>query len=872
MPGRVGVLPVQFEPLTTLGTIPANDAALMDELFKRPGRLGIPRIVISQHYPPWLPTIDHDFAIALFAWEESLIPANLIRSLNKFTGVMAASAMVAKALVDSGLRVPLRITGLAIELGAFLRIGDERLANAAHGITPRAPMVFLHISSCFPRKGVDLLLAAWARAFTSADPVRLVIKGFHNEHNQTAEQIATLSLSDDTLAPIELINEELSAFQLADLYRDADCMVLPTRGEGFNMVAAEAMAANLPLIVTGHGGHMDFVDARSARLLDFTFRPSRSHVTSAHSFWVEPSLGDLTLALREALDDHLAGGSQALERSSAARAIARRQFDTRAWAERTIDACAGLIQTRSTPAARIAWLSSWGIRCGIAEYSRFLLDHRPLRGLAKVPELIVLCDIRTGFMPSIPKIHGGRVVPAWHVASGSIARQISGELLRSEPQMLVIQHQPGLISWLDLVEIIDLTRVICIKTVVTLHSTASIALIETALRASVLLGLAAVERVVVHSLHDLETLRRFGIIQNVALIPHGAGVTDITARRPTRNLTASPIIGCYGFFLPHKGIATLIAAFAQILETWPSATLRLVNAEYPSPLSAIERSTCQTLARQLAIYESIEWEQDYLADTDAIALLAGCDLIVMPYGATPESASGAVRLALASGVPVAVSMSPIFDDLGGSVHRVDATTASSLGDAITGLLDNDAKRLSVVAAAEQWLREHDWNVVSGQLFGMIEGIHQQPSSFGRQWPMVFAADSPLLFSVVGLMQGKSRWFNGISEGYGVSGPYMRLSPGQYTVEFAFDKLSGLSGSARFEVAMNGGLDPIASRAVDFGHEACNHHRIRLEFSIDAAALDVEFRVFCDIGFRAKFIDITVDVDQPERYISEGIDL
>ena len=47
----------------------------------------------------------------------------------------------------------------------------------------RSGFTFLHISSAFPRKGVDVLLRAYFAAFTGSDDVDLVLKTFPNPHN-----------------------------------------------------------------------------------------------------------------------------------------------------------------------------------------------------------------------------------------------------------------------------------------------------------------------------------------------------------------------------------------------------------------------------------------------------------------------------------------------------------------------------------------------------------------------------------------------------------------------------------------------------------------------------------------------------------------
>src|SRR5262249_20152043 len=163
----------------------------------------------------------------------------------------APARSVEKALADSGVRIPIGTIGQPTQSLAYYVNTPRVLRRADQGT-----MTFLHISSCFPRKGVDVLLRAWQRAFRKYDSVRLIIKTFPNPHNTIESDVSILRVSDKESATIEVINQDLNEAEMLDLFKQADAMVLPTRGEGFNLPALEAMLAGVPLIVTGHGGHM----------------------------------------------------------------------------------------------------------------------------------------------------------------------------------------------------------------------------------------------------------------------------------------------------------------------------------------------------------------------------------------------------------------------------------------------------------------------------------------------------------------------------------------------------------------------------------------------------------------------------------------
>src|SRR5262249_32982896 len=144
--------------------------------------------------------------------------------------------------------------------------------------------------------------------------------------------------------------------------------------EGFNIPAAEAMVAGLPLIVTGFGGHVDFCSADEVRLIDFSFAPSTTHLQSPGSLWVEPDLDDLTSAMREVFDD-LTGKrpDRTRVRSGRAAKVVRERLDTERWVDRVRNAAVDMMLDRQRP-LRVSWISTWDVECGIAEYSNFLLE------------------------------------------------------------------------------------------------------------------------------------------------------------------------------------------------------------------------------------------------------------------------------------------------------------------------------------------------------------------------------------------------------------------------------------------------------------------------------------------------------------------
>jgi glycosyltransferase involved in cell wall biosynthesis len=169
---------------------------------------------------------------------------------------------------------------------------------------------FLYLGYTIHRKGIDVLLEAYVRAFQAHDDVCLVIKGLGSGGYGAEELPAVLARfrAQDPLGPeIEYWADSLDETQVAALYRTCDALVLPYRGESFGLPIAEAMASGLPAIVTGRGAAMDYLRGDCAYLI-----PSRTirvqgpmgFTPGPAGFWLEePDPAALADLLRQAYLD-----------------------------------------------------------------------------------------------------------------------------------------------------------------------------------------------------------------------------------------------------------------------------------------------------------------------------------------------------------------------------------------------------------------------------------------------------------------------------------------------------------------------------------------------------------------------------------------
>lgn len=140
--------------------------------------------------------------------------------------VWVAAESVKRALINSGCRTPVFVIPLGID--QLITPHTPPLGELAP--QPGQNVRFLHVSSAFDRKGVDVLLASWMDAFTGTDAVELVIKTFPNPHNRVRAQLQSLSSQYDNPPRVIIDEMPLDDNGLLELYRSAHAMVLPTRG------------------------------------------------------------------------------------------------------------------------------------------------------------------------------------------------------------------------------------------------------------------------------------------------------------------------------------------------------------------------------------------------------------------------------------------------------------------------------------------------------------------------------------------------------------------------------------------------------------------------------------------------------------------
>jgi YD repeat-containing protein len=245
--------------------------------------------------------------VGMLCYESTVVPPHWVEHVNRYLDLLLVPTTFCRDIFAAG--------GVPEAKMEVIPYGFSKEIYCPDGPVlpfPRAAersWRFLTVACPHKRKGIATVLAAYEQAFAPADDVSLVVKLNYLpgrktrpfEHGALEAELRAFA-ADPNKPALALISDYLPENDLAALYRGASCLVSATRGEGFGMVYLEALACGLPVIVTGWGGHMDFINNDNARVVKYTLRPAAEiqyDCDSADALIAEPDAEDLSRAMRE---------------------------------------------------------------------------------------------------------------------------------------------------------------------------------------------------------------------------------------------------------------------------------------------------------------------------------------------------------------------------------------------------------------------------------------------------------------------------------------------------------------------------------------------------------------------------------------------
>jgi glycosyltransferase involved in cell wall biosynthesis/Tfp pilus assembly protein PilF len=204
--------------------------------------------------------------IIMQPWEYDVLLENLTNIFSYADELWTPSEFSKQSFINSGIpEDKVHVIPNGINPNVF------KLDGPALSLPTEKKFKILYVGGTIQRKGIDILLKAYRKAFTAEDDVCLVIKDMGDNtfyKNQTAEILIEEFQKDKNAPEILHLTETMEEEDVASLYRTCNLFVSPYRGEGFSLPTLEAMACGLPVVVTRGGATDDFVKEKLGFFID----------------------------------------------------------------------------------------------------------------------------------------------------------------------------------------------------------------------------------------------------------------------------------------------------------------------------------------------------------------------------------------------------------------------------------------------------------------------------------------------------------------------------------------------------------------------------------------------------------------------------
>jgi starch synthase len=219
---------------------------------------------LHQDYPEWQgPPVPRPDALVAAENSEHALSRN----------ILVGSSFVAETMGIMGVdasKIVVNPYGVAWE--SFE--GDHE-SNLSSNFRPNRPVRFLFAGNIGARKGIPVLLEAWKRLQWKKNEAELWLVGtIQDRHRRLIPSCDSIHLRG-----------RVAKADMAAIYRQCDCFVLPSFSEGFPLVLLESLAAGLSVITTPNTGGGDLQEHGAADCVTLVEAGSVEALMAAMRIW-----------------------------------------------------------------------------------------------------------------------------------------------------------------------------------------------------------------------------------------------------------------------------------------------------------------------------------------------------------------------------------------------------------------------------------------------------------------------------------------------------------------------------------------------------------------------------------------------------------
>ncbi len=245
-----------------------EERAILASLVEKPIDFDIVIVHLTPDLAPaYAQKYSDKYVISYTVWETSKLHPLWVNACNMVKEVWVPCQWNMEAFASSGVKVPMLRVPHGIDPTLYDSVGS--LAESLLG--PKTSTYnFYSVFQWNARKNPEGLLRAYFNAFRAEDDVRLILKTYiggnvpaHEDARMIKEHVGHIKrdMQLPNYPKLSLITETLSSEQMRALHMYADAYVALPHGEGWGLGFMEAGLAGNPVIGTGAGGNMDFMNA-----------------------------------------------------------------------------------------------------------------------------------------------------------------------------------------------------------------------------------------------------------------------------------------------------------------------------------------------------------------------------------------------------------------------------------------------------------------------------------------------------------------------------------------------------------------------------------------------------------------------------------
>jgi len=353
---------------------------------------------------------------------------------------------------------------------------------------------------------------------------------------------------------------------------------------------------------------------------------------------------------------------------------------------------------------KVAFVSNWKMRCGIATYAEFLYSEI-MEHVGDYKFFIEKNDKPTGPInyAGDTKIPDDKLVACWK--RGESLKELVKEIKTYDPDVVLIQHEfgiwPNARYWLSLMSQLSEYRVI-----VTMHSVFH--------HRDKTICEAAMPEIVVHLPGAFDVLKKEkGVPGLVYVIPHGSFPCK-NRERLWNFYKSERTFMQFGFGFRYKGWENCIKAAAILKKKYSDVFFTGLFSE--SQFSKVEHelyyNELMLLISKLDLEENVAILKGFQSDATLDSFLRTNQAAIFPYVTHPShevfGSSGAARVAMSKGLPVITSSINHFSDL----PTIKADTPEQMAEALDLLFSNKQHKENQINIQIAYLNDTAWEKVA----------------------------------------------------------------------------------------------------------------------------------------------------------------